>query len=268
MSNKVLEWIKKTGFALELEAASAFRAAGFEVRQSFTYPDPQSDKGREIDVLAQVPDIMGIIEIYFVLECKASSKPWVVLASESTLENYSRLSAFAITSEAAREAIAKKIISNDSGKPNYLQRSSRCGYGFRQAFGSNDDAAYAATIGALKACSGLVKDRITPTIPRLAFAFPVIVVDSPLFECSLKGDGELHLQEVEESDFLCSAYIPDVVGCCIKVIRKELLSKYATEAKQLEITIRQSLKDEEDSAIKLTGLNKANSADTKNRAAD
>ena len=87
LKNKVLDWIKKTGFPLEMEAASAFRSAGFGVRQSFTYTDPQSEKGREIDVLAQDPDWMGVIEISFVLECKASSKPWVVLTSEDALEN-------------------------------------------------------------------------------------------------------------------------------------------------------------------------------------
>ena len=87
LDNKVLEWIKKTGFPLEMQAASAFRAAGFEVRQSYTYPDPQSDKGREIDVLAQDPDWIGVIEVSFVLECKASSKPWVVLTSEDALAN-------------------------------------------------------------------------------------------------------------------------------------------------------------------------------------
>jgi len=127
LTNKVLEWIKKTGFALEMEAASAFRAAGFEVRQSFTYPDPQSDKGREIDVLAQDPNVLEVIEISFVLECKASSKPWVVLTSEDALENYNRLFAFAITSEAARKALIEKSL-GDSGIESYLQRPSRSGY--------------------------------------------------------------------------------------------------------------------------------------------
>jgi len=76
------------------------------------------------------------------------------------------------------------------------------------------------------------------------------VVDSPLFECSLEKDGEIDLQEVEQSEFLFSAHIPDEVGCCVKVIRKDRLSKFATEAKQLANTIRQSLKDKEDAVFK------------------
>ena len=157
--------------------------------------------------------------------------------------------AFAITSEAARKAIIEN--SGEEGHiESYLQRPSRCGYGFRQALGKNNDVAYAAAIGALKACRGIAKDRESSTIPRLAFAFPVIVVDSPLFECSLEGDGELHLQEVKESEFLFSAHIPDEVGCCVKVIRKERLVKFATDAKQIANTIRESLKDQEDAAFK------------------
>lgn len=249
LKNKVLEWIKKTGFPLEMEAASAFRSAGFEVRQSFTYPDPQSEKGREIDVLAQDPDCMGVIEISFVLECKASSKPWVVLTSEDALSNYNRFFAFAITSGAARTALIDKSV-KEGHLETYLKRPSRGGYGFRQALGKNDDVAYAAAIGALKACRGIAYDRTSSTIPRLAFAFPVIVVDSPLFECSIEGDGELHLQEVKESEFLFSAHIPDEVGCCIKVIKNERLADFATQAKHLVDAIRRSLKDEEDAAFK------------------
>lgn len=252
MLNKVLEWVKKTGFPLEMEASSAFRAAGFEIRQSFTYPDPQSEKGREIDVLAQDPDLIGVIDISFVLECKSSPKPWVVLTSKDALANYNRLFAFAITSEDVKSALVSKSY-REEGLLSYLQRPSKGGYGFRQALGNNNDVAYAAAIGALKACKGVVANRATSSFPHLAFAFPVIVVDSPLFECTLEEDGELHIQEVEESDFLFSAHIPDEVGCCIKVIRKEMLTQFAVDAKQLANTIRQSLKAEEDAAFKRNG---------------
>jgi hypothetical protein len=44
--DKVREWLNKSGFPLEMAAAAAFRSVGFDVRQSFTYADPQSVKGR------------------------------------------------------------------------------------------------------------------------------------------------------------------------------------------------------------------------------
>ena len=198
LTQKVLKWLKKTGFPLEMETAAAFRAAGFEIRQSYSYPDPQSDKGREIDVLAIDPDFIGVIEISFVLECKSSKKPWVVLTSEDALANYNRLFAFAVTSEAARKSLVSRLPEFGAFKP-YISRPSQGGYGFRQAFSENNDPAYTAAIGVIKACAGLARDRQEAKIPSLSFVFPVIVVDSPLFECSLKSDGGLELKEVEES---------------------------------------------------------------------
>lgn len=248
LTEKIIDWLKTTGFPLEMEAASAFRAAGFDVRQSATFPDPQSDKGREIDVLAQDPDIIGVIEISFVIECKSSSKPWVVFTSDDALSGYNRLLAFGITSESARKVLADRI-SNLPLLGRYIKRPAQGGYGFRQALGKESDPAYTAAIGALKACHGVAQNRISSSIPHLAFAFPVIVIDSPLFECSRKQDGELDLIAVSNSEFLFSAHIPDYIGCCVKVITKEHLPDFAKWAKQLANTIREELKGEEANAF-------------------
>lgn len=247
LSEKVLDWLKSTGFPLEMEAASAFRTAGFDVRQSAVFPDSQSDKGREVDVLAQDPDFLGVIEISFVVECKSSSHPWVVFTSEDALYGYNRLLAFGVTSGAAKDALAKRI-----GKTlweNHISRPERGGYGFRQALRKDSDPAYTAAIGALKACHGIARDRVSSSIPRLAFAFPVIVVDSPLFECSRDSNGELALIEVSNSEFLFSAHIPEFIGCCVKVVTKEHLPSFAQWAKSLAATIRKDLEEEEANAL-------------------
>jgi hypothetical protein len=249
LSNKVLEWLRSTGFPLEMEAAAAFRNAGFDVRQSGTFPDPQSDKGREIDVLAEDPDVLGVIEISFVVECKSSSKPWVVLTSEDALANYNRLFAFAITSGAARKALASRLTELSPVLRQYIDRPKRGGYGFRQALGKDADPAYTAAMSAIKACHGIAQDRVSSSIPRLAFAFPVVVVDSPLFECSRRDDGDLQLTEVSDSKFLFSAHIPGHVGCCIKVVTRECLPVYAKWAKGLANVIREDFKNEEEKAF-------------------
>lgn len=248
LPEKIIEWLKTTGFPLEMEAASAFRKAGFDVRQSATFPDPQSDKGREIDVLAEDPDYLGVIEISFIIECKSSSKPWVVFTSDDALSNYNRLFAFGVTSSAARSVLADRFTDLPLLSP-YIKRPQRGGYGFRQALGKESDPAYTAAIGVLKACHGVAQDRSSGSIPRFAFAFPVIVIDSPLFECSLMESGELDLKEVKSSEFLFSAHIPDHIGCCIKVITKENLSAFAGWAKKLAGIIREELKNEEANAF-------------------
>lgn len=247
LSTKVLEWLNTTGFPLEMEAASAFRAAGFDVRQSAVLPDPQSDKGRELDVLAQDPDILGVVEVSFVIECKSSSNPWVVFTSEDALSGYNRLFAFALTSQAAKSSLNKRT--NSILWDKYISRASSGGYGFRQALRKDSDPAYTAAIGALKACNGLAQDREASPIPRLAFAFPVIVIDSPLFECARTAGGHLTLTEVHHSEFLFSAHIPEHVGCCVHVVTKEHLPTFARWAKELSNEIRKELENEALSAI-------------------
>jgi hypothetical protein len=101
----------------------------------------------------------------------------------------------------------------------------------------------------MKACHGVAADR--ERIPRLAFAFPVIVVDAPLLECSLTENGkDLCFVEVEESDFLFSIHIPEQVACCVRVIRRGNLAHYAAWAKRLADDITSELQDEEDKIMK------------------
>lgn len=245
---KVIEWINRSGFPLEMESARAFRNAGFDVRQSASHLDPEEKKGREIDVLAADPDWLGVVEIYFVLECKSSDKPWVVLAADNALSNYNRAHAFSVVSREAKAAIFSSWRKGGEFK-QLLDKSSRCGYGFRQALGGQNDKAYSAAISVLKACAGLVADRHDSNIPRYAFAFPVIVVDTPVFECSLNSDGELNLEEVQESEFLFSAHVPFEISSCIKVVKKDHLNVFADRAKKIATTIREAMMEYESKAL-------------------
>lgn len=241
---KVLKWLEKTGFPLEMTAAESFRRAGFEVRQSSTYADPETDKGREIDVLASDPDWIGAVEISFVVECKSSSKPWVVLTSDHAMENYNCLSAFALMSDPARKALSQKM--PDLKTMEFITRSSAGGYGFRQALSDGADPAYTAAMNVLKACAGVSGKYRKDSNQIASLAFPVIVVDSPLFECRLQTDGELILKEVEVSEFLFAAHIPQYVGCCIKVVTKKHLDQYANWARIVSSNLRSDLKADED----------------------
>ncbi|WP_146779529.1 hypothetical protein [Vreelandella sulfidaeris] len=249
---KVLTWINKSGFPLEMEAAKAFRNAGFEVRQSATHLDPQEQKGREIDVLAQDPDWIGVIDIYFVVECKSSDKPWVVLMADDVLSNFNRVHAFAVTSIDAKPEIFSVWHNNEDFK-FLLGKSTRCGYSFRQALGGKNDQAYTASISVLKACAGLTRERTASALKRFAFALPVIVVDTPIFECTLNSNGDIELAEVDQSDFLFSAHMPDEVACCIKVIRKDKLQEFTQTAKKTADSLRQFMEESEQAAIESAG---------------
>lgn len=246
---QVLKWLNETGFPLEMAAASAFRQAGFDVQQSATYVDPQSEKGREIDVLASDPDIIGFIDLSVVLECKSSTKPWVVLTSKDALAIYNRLRTGAVMSERTYTALSRGN-TDDLKVDQYLHPAGKCGYGFRQAFSKDADPAYGAAMNVVSACKGIISVVPAAEWPILAASIPIIVVDSPLFECHLRPDGELELVEVDSSEFLFSAHIPKQTSCIVRVIHRSKLEVTAKWAKSLVDALRQDLKPEEDKFFK------------------
>jgi hypothetical protein len=85
--------------------------------------------------------------------------------------------------------------------------------------------------------------------PKFRFAFPVIIVDSPLVRCSLKENGSLHLEEIESGEFLFRANLPRHFGTCVRVVTIEALPRFVAEAKQLAKQLRAEFKSEVDLAL-------------------
>ena len=244
MITKVREWLETQGFSLEMRTASAFRTAGFQVRQSSYYVDSETGKAREIDVLAIHPDIYGVIDIQFIVECKSSSKPWVLICSPHTLVGYNRLFALAALSRTARHALSDRESLTRLGKLPWYRKEGLIGYSLRQAF-SDVDIAYAAAIGTTKACADFV-GKTKGSRESLAFAFPVVVIDGPLIRCFLAENGDVQLEEVEEGEFLFSGH---ELGACIRVVTAARLSAFALEAKSVADELRAGLKSEEERVV-------------------
>lgn len=240
--------MNKTGFPLEMKTALSFRNHNFDVYQSHCYNDFESDKSREVDVLAIHidPSSTGIIDVSYVMECKASKKPWVVLKGEVLSDSYHRLNSFCITSDKGREAFVNKLLDGELEHIRDFTETSRyAGYDFRQAMGGDHDPAYSAAIGVIKASLSYVHERTCNVSDKLCFCFPVIVVDSPLFECSLNELGELELKEVQRSCFNFSSYHPEVVSTTITVITKSELDNFSEEAEKIAVSIRKEFAKQE-----------------------
>lgn len=241
---KIQEWLEKTGYPLEMRVAGHFEAAGFDVRQAATFLDGKEDKGREIDVLASDPDILGILNISFVVECKATDKPWVIFTSDKR-DNYSDFVLWsAVKSKDARQASFPTLAM--SKHFNALATSTRIGYSLRTAMAGNVDEGYHVTKSLLAACASITREKeadpnALTTWPNLSFAFPVIVVSSKLFECSLDPNGRPALKEVSHTKFKASAFLPQPVECTITVVTEAEAPNYAREAKNIAAGIRYEL---------------------------
>ena len=243
LEEKVLKWLKSTGFPLEMAAANAFRAEGFQIRQSSTYKDPETEKSREIDIVAVDQDWIGAIQISYVLECKSSSKPWIVLTSKDAWAAFNRIFMFAVMSKKAKECFSKRI--TDTAIQAHIERPSHGGYGLRQALADGGDAAYTAACSVIKASMSVALQDSKTESNSASFAFPVIVVDTPIFECYLRDDGELELREVMESEFLFGMEAPESIATCIKVVSKDELPSFAQRARSSTNQLRLDLKSEE-----------------------
>ncbi|AEG91330.1 hypothetical protein [Ramlibacter tataouinensis] len=263
LRSQVLSWLEATGFPLEMEAAAAFRNAGFEVRQSTTYTDPRAGKGREISLLANDPDIFGLIHLAMVVECKSSPDPWVVLTAPDAMEAYNRLRTRAVFTERAQAALTHRRV-NELGVEPLLHREGKCGYALQQAFSQTNDLGYEAALHVLSACKALFPPTSAAGGKVAAAALPIIVVDSPLLECELQPDGTLQLTEVGYSEFLFSARLPELLSCCIRVTTAANLAATAKWAREVANQLRKDLQPEE--AAILQELRMASARDARHRA--
>lgn len=245
MTENIRKWLEGEGFPLEMRTAAAFRSAGFEVRQSSFYVDAESGKGREIDVVATDPDTLGLVQIHVVIECKSGKTPWVLLTSEDALSGYNRLLSLGVLSEDARSSIANRAGELMDSLP-WFNKSSRNGYALRKVLGGDSDVGYAAAMSVAKACQYIVRRPDAEWTAPFILTFPVIVVDTPLFECILDPDGHLRLEQIPQGEFLFIAKLPHDFGACIRVVTQDHIPAFAQEARTAASKFRAALKPDEE----------------------
>lgn len=239
LSKRVQSWVENTGLPLELDAKSAFKKAGFYVSHSTLYVDPETEKGREIDIVAYHRDPIGLIQSYFVIECKASGDPWVVLTDLSEFPqpiNYS----LGLMSSNVRPSLPDDWQLPRSPLGNILHRLHAGGYALKQAFSKQNDAAYGAAISVLKASRAVIAQEPGAT-ERYKAAFPVIVVDAPIFECRMGETGQLHFREVPYSEVRFTAYVPELTTASIRIVRRQELKYFAKNCAALSEAFEASL---------------------------
>lgn len=251
---KVLSWLRKQGYPLEMKAALAFKKAtqSFVVTPGWHYEDPNNNIYREIDLICTKNEPYGLAEIHFAIECKGTSKPWIIFSS-SDANNLNRLSAFSVMSRGARDVIAKKLfklgIDADTEFEHarsipWFWKEGRVGYAITQAFDGNSDTPYAACISAIKSALFLKKASPLQSTEYRQFmlAFPVVITSSPLFECYLEENGELVLKEIETSFLFFTQPISDVPGTSIRIVNEKALQSFVSECSELSESVMQLLK--------------------------
>jgi len=212
LNNRLMNWLEGQGYLFEMAVARHFQKAGFAVSLGDPYTDFDTHLEREIDVSAHRrsdPERRAVLTVTMRVECKSSrDKPWVVFHSGS--EPNPIFPFQFVCSSACRLFLVDAFKSDElrghlSSSP--LLNPPTTGYGLVQGFKDQQDVAHAAFFGSAKASVDLVSRYDAPEIvvPFLdgpynaGIAFPAILIDAPLFECFLSGEGEPSLETVDIS---------------------------------------------------------------------
>lgn len=241
MIENLASWLEKQGFSLEMRAASKFRQAGFQVKQSAHYHDRGLGKDREIDVVANLTQVSGDALVHLAVECKSSDKPWVVLISPNALDGIDPWLSWGLMTHAGVDTFASGGVVSPDELPWYTT-SSECGYSLRKAFTDRDDG-FAASAAVCKAAQYLVLPMQADhrQLPTYAIAFPVIVVDAPIVECRLDSEGRIQLTEVRRSQYLFEDHAMFDAWVRIHIVHIDELQNFANEAYAVAADVQRAL---------------------------
>ncbi len=210
------------------------------------YLDQETKRSREMDVLALHTDYSGVFRIIFLIECKSSKKPWILLSSPDVLSGHNRMFAFAVSSYQARCAMSNHLMELLADL-TWFKKAGVTGYSLRQAF-SDIDSAYAAAITLAKASASFTPDQES-RVWQISLVFPVLVVDSPLVQCMLNAQGHPETKEIEEGEFLFQSDPPEAFSTCIRVITLARLPAFASEAKRIAEYLQKQFTSEIEEAL-------------------
>jgi hypothetical protein len=223
---KILEWLNTQGFATEMRVAKHLSSLRFDILKSSYYDDPETGISREIDVIGRLTDSIGLLSVYAVIECKKSSKPWVVFSSDRS--GFNRIQSFAIMTPNASKVVLQNL--SKMQKIEWFRKRGRIGYGIATAFDSREDETFKAGMSATKAAISIAKKETTlPDGDLHHFLFPTVVLDGQLFECYLGEDGNPIVAEIDSAPLLFPVRIGGYHGAAIQIVTASSFGHYCVE---------------------------------------
>lgn len=199
---ELLKRIKESGFPLELRISAFLQRNSYSVAHAVYYVDKDEDKAREIDLRALKSYVFKIggtdyqLRLCFLIECKKSTKPWVIFSSEKTIEDYSGMFPSCSVIHNRGEAALRGLDFGERPFSGFILP--RRGRSFFEPFKGNRDrsgtAIYTALVSSCKAAIATRDSNFAAGGHVVCFYYPVVVFEGCLFEAYLE-DGEIILRE-------------------------------------------------------------------------
>ncbi|MCX6173552.1 MAG: hypothetical protein NTZ27_02225 [Ignavibacteriales bacterium] len=207
METKILKWLEKQGYPLEMYVSQKFRERKFTVSQSIYYYDYEFNINREIDVLAHkgicIEDRFASID--YIIECKSSKKPWLLFSTKKEISYDPIIEAERYIHNENATSLIVHLSSTDLIKKLYpfYYDFGTTGYGLTQAFTSGNDIAYKAINTLSKYCNSAIRSSNGKMYPDSKIIIPILVIDTPLFEVTLSENYE---QKIERKNIGCLSF--------------------------------------------------------------
>lgn len=237
---KIRKWLDEQGYPLEMNVARSFQEAGFSVSSSEYYLDPNEGKPREIDVIASMETtISGIsFQLAFTVECKSSKEsPWVCFRAGRKQQREPSVGFLARHATIPGRNLLMEISCNpDITTGRLFHLPDDYAYGVTNVLKKGIDLPYQAIVGARKASHSLIAhyDRIQKypnPVHTVCIAFPLVVVDTPIFNCDLGDAGDIKLTKAASQTILRTGF--DTYCSIVEIVDASALEEFIESKAEL-----------------------------------
>lgn len=202
IKEKLIDWINKTGYPLEIYTESELDKFDFRVTSSEIYQDLENKIFRELDLFAtrswDINDYSINLDIHLLIECKKSEKPFILLQNKSN--KHENLSLGEIYG--SDDSISLIFL---TGSPKVIETPNKFETGFKliQGFSTSDETIHKAVNTLLKSFNHFIikeKEYENDYYKKEnvhSIGIPVLIVDAPLFAMQMNEESEIEIKEIK-----------------------------------------------------------------------
>ena len=207
MENKIREWLEKSGYPLELSAVEILNKYNYKSSPSSLYQDYETNKIREIDIIAhkRIESKEIEVEFKFIIECKKSNKPFILLTSNSEVAPISEIMFNVDVEHPTTHSVItafKNLKFSDSIKkfsPAYA-----IGNKIIQGFVDSDEMVYSAVNSIAKSFKYFLESEkniyeMDIEANCYSLSIPVLLIDAPFYKIFFDDTNSLQIQELEKA---------------------------------------------------------------------